>query len=141
MAHSTLTRFHSKYTKDPYGCWLWNTTKDRGWYGQFWFEGRRLGAHRVSYILFKGPIPDGYFVCHSCDVPACCNPDHLFLGTHQENMRDMRLKKRAHKSRFTDAEIDFICHSPLPQTELGKMLGVSQQMISLIRNKKREQTV
>ncbi len=56
--------------------------------------GRRTSPHRVAYALAYGPIPDGMFVCHRCDVPICINPAHLFLGTHDENMADMVAKKR-----------------------------------------------
>lgn len=70
------------------GCWLWPV---KSGYGVF--KGKR--AHRLSYEAFVGPIPDGLFVCHKCDVPACCNPDHLFVGTALDNSRDMVAKGRA----------------------------------------------
>jgi len=53
-------------------------------------------AHRVAYELFKGPIPPGLFICHSCDNPGCCNPNHLFIGTQQDNVQDMRNKNRGY---------------------------------------------
>ena len=64
-------------------------------YGVFYIGSRKsIGAHRYAWSLANGPIPDGMFVCHKCDNPPCCNPDHLFIGTHDDNMRDMAKKGR-----------------------------------------------
>src|SRR5574341_1528919 len=73
-------------------CWFWLTGS--GTYGWFSFEGKALGAHRMSWILAHGPIPKGMCVLHHCDIPRCVRPDHLFLGTHSDNMRDMWAKGR-----------------------------------------------
>ena len=75
------------------GGWMW-TGGARGKYGQSSRLGKSLSAHRHSWILHYGPIPDGLFVLHKCDVPRCVRPDHLFLGTHQKNMDDMYAKGR-----------------------------------------------
>ena len=64
-------------------------------YGTVWFEKRRQQAHRVAWIKAYGPIPQGLHVLHKCDVKACVNPEHLFLGTHKDNMHDMKVKGRA----------------------------------------------
>jgi hypothetical protein len=74
------------------GCWLWSGS--HGQHGRVSFDGAMIGTHRLSYEAFKGPIPDGLWVLHKCDVPACCNPDHLFVGTHQENVQDAVSKGR-----------------------------------------------
>jgi hypothetical protein len=85
-----------------YACWPWIGTMCRAGYGRFSIQGkrrehkrkRRANAHRISFSLARGPVPAELFVCHRCDNPPCCNPAHLFLGTHTENMRDMYAKGR-----------------------------------------------
>lgn len=91
---SDLERFHSKYKEAvDTGCWVWKTDCVHG-YGSFWLQGKVYRAHRASYMLFSGVIPLGMNVLHTCDNPSCVNPQHLFLGTQQDNMTDKRLKGR-----------------------------------------------
>lgn len=97
-------RFWSK-VEITSGCWLWTGStngSDPKWqYGQFFHGRSRAQAHRVAWVLARGPIPDGYFVCHSCDVTRCVRPDHLFLGTPSDNMWDASLKGRQRGQQFT----------------------------------------
>jgi len=98
-----LERFKSKLSEPTEtGCLLWTASKSNRGYGVFsdgW--GKTISAHRFAYQLAKGSIPAGMVVCHSCDNPACCNPDHLWLGTRSDNQRDMVAKGRDAKTRKT----------------------------------------
>jgi hypothetical protein len=93
-----LERFRKKYIVNPdTGCWNWIGSKvpPLG-YGQFYVEGKLTRAHRFSYKTFVGD-PGLFYVLHSCDNAPCVNPEHLFLGTQQDNMTDKRLKGRQPK--------------------------------------------
>ncbi len=75
-------------------CWLWTGCIGKWGYGNFRLINKTVLAHRLSWMLHNGEIPNEMFVCHSCDNPACVNPDHLWIGTHQDNIDDMMEKGR-----------------------------------------------
>lgn len=90
-----LECFWDKVLPEPNsGCWLWTGATHHSGHGIFSVNHRTLGAHRWAWIHYRGPIPDGLYVCHKCDVPPCVNPDHLFLGTQLDNLQDMAAKGR-----------------------------------------------
>jgi hypothetical protein len=87
-------KFWNKVAKSE-SCWFWTGCKNKDGYGKIKVEGSTKQAHRVSYNLHVGEIPTGVLVLHRCDVPSCVNPDHLFLGTHQDNADDREAKGRS----------------------------------------------
>lgn len=113
--YTTEQRFHLSYEKVG-DCWIWIAALERWGYGQLRVDDVLTLSHRYSYQIHKGRIPKGLFVLHTCDTPACVNPNHLFLGTHQDNMNDMKRKGRARTcdqpkgesspvSKLTNAEV------------------------------------
>jgi len=91
------------------GCWEWTACVDSTGYGVIRYLGAGRKAHRVAYETMVAAIPKGMCVCHRCDNPRCCNPAHLFLGTHADNMRDMTAKGRHVptycRAKLTEAQV------------------------------------
>lgn len=142
--------FNLKVDKNqPSGCWIWTGSIGQNGYGKFSFLSKTWLPHRVSWLLFKGSIPKKQFLCHKCDNPKCVNPDHLFLGTHKENMYDMIKKGRKHinpifkmssekslNAKLTNEQAIFIRKSTLKNVELAKMFNVTPPTIGSVRNGK-----
>lgn len=130
-------RFFEKIVWGMSPCWYWCGTIHKLGYGLFSAMGESK-AHRVSWILHNGPIPDGLMVLHKCDVRCCVRPDHLFLGTQTDNMRDMMVKGRGktnpqygednHFSKLTTADVAEMrrirAETGMPYWKLAEMFGV-----------------
>lgn len=105
MNNKQIARFFAKTIPEPNsGCLLWLGSHNWQGYGMVCVKTVGCGmsyAHRIAWLMRHGPIPDGLFVCHTCDVRCCVNPDHLYLGTHADNMRDMARRKRTAAGRRT----------------------------------------
>lgn len=120
------------------GCILWAGHLNRG-YGTLEWLGVRLLAHRAAWICARGPIPDGLCVCHTCDVPACINPDHLFLGTPAENAADMVAKERQlrgtkhNRVKLTEQQVREIRASTLSGTKTAAQYGIGSSQVYRIR--------
>lgn len=90
-------RFWKLIDQSREGCWEWQGRCDKDGYGIApgkYSNKPERSSHRMSFHFSYGPIPDGMLVCHSCDNPPCCNPEHLFLGTHADNQKDSAAKNR-----------------------------------------------
>ena len=125
------------------GCWLWMGAVDRSGYGRFNLASGTRKAHRLSYESFVGPITGGLFVLHRCDTPLCVNPEHLFLGTTADNMKDMIAKgrspagERSGRAKLTAAQVAEIRASTLRHSELALVYPVSAATICDIRRGQR----
>ncbi len=138
-------------SSNPNGCWAWQRGKTTAGYGVFYMCGKEHHyAHIFAYEQTSGlPVPKkmGLEVCHTCDNPICCNPAHLFLGTHADNMRDMVAKGRKRvcsgernpSAKLTELAVLSILQmhasGEYKQSELALKFGVSQFVISKIVNR------
>lgn len=116
------SRFTAAIKKTDDGCWMWSVPSDR--YGTIRVDGRTVKAHRYSWELAHGAIPSGMSVLHKCDRPLCVNPDHLFLGSQRDNVRDM-----ASKGRGWFRSIELANGSRMSLTEICEWMGVSVGMV------------
>lgn len=138
-------RFWAKVDRrGPNECWLWTASKDRHGYGTLQLDGKPRKAHRLSWILSNGPVPEGLCVCHSCDVRLCVNPSHLWAGSNKANTDDMIAKGRhgtvrgeaAPWSKLTEsAIIDIRNHNGESQRSKATRHGISQTMVSKIQRR------
>jgi len=123
-------------------CWEWSAAKNCGGYGVFWRNGRMELAHRVSWEIHIGPIPDGMCACHNCDNPCCVNPNHLFLGTKADNNSDKDAKGRRRdavgdnngQSKLKNPEAIDIYNSRESTALLSEKYGISEVSVRNIRS-------
>jgi len=139
-------RFEPKMIPEPNsGCWLWVGGQQKSGYGAFRFLNKQCCAHRVSWTLYRGEIPDGLCVLHKCDNRQCVNPDHLFLGTLKDNMQDMARKGRAPNpiwargenngggGKLTESNVREIRTAHGLHREIAETFGVSRPLVSAIK--------
>jgi len=123
--------------------WLWTAGINSQGYGMFWFRSRMWLAHRASWELFCGPIPNGLKVLHECDTPLCTAPRHLFLGTQRDNVLDMFRKGRANTPRgerhpnavLTEETVRALRADPRGTVAAGEAFGVSKSLVSVVRRR------
>lgn len=129
------------------GCWNWVGTtvgSKTHRYGHFRLDGKLILAHRASWLLHGGEIPNGLHVLHRCDNPLCVNPKHLFVGTRSDNMMDMTAKGRHpyplgethHRAKLTNDEVRAIRASVQSHNQLARAYGVTKRTIINVRQRK-----
>ena len=147
--------FFKKQLAKPSGCVEWIGSKNNHGYGCFWANGKVRKAHRVSYAIAFGEEPKDLCILHRCDNPSCVNPEHLFAGTHTDNMRDMYAKRRKEtpknfissgkrnkngnknpNSLLTWSQVHLIRASSETAKEAGIRFGVTAENVRLIRANK-----
>jgi predicted DNA-binding protein YlxM (UPF0122 family) len=137
-------KFDLLYTINNTGCWIWSHQLDsKNQYGIFKIAGTMIGAHRISFEIYKGKIPPNMLVCHSCDVMQCVNPDHLWIGTKKDNAMDASFKglltnSQDKRSKLTehDAITILSLRHKFSQNELAKKYSVSAGCIQSIMDRK-----
>lgn len=147
------TRFWMRVHRgdDPAACWLWTGSTDSSGYGNFRVAQRATRTHRYSWELHRGPIPDGLQVLHHCDVRRCVNPDHLFLGTNDDNVADKVAKgrnvsfsgSRNGSARLTEDQVASIrqAYQPGLAKVLARQYGVSDQTVLNIVHRRKWRSV
>jgi hypothetical protein len=117
----------------PEACWPWTGCHNGYGYGVLSVNNRMKGAHRLAYEAAKGPIPKGLSVCHTCDNPPCCNPAHLFVGSHKDNGLDMARKERGARNKLTGEQAKAIRADPRTTKEIAPDYGVHWSNIAAIK--------
>ena len=148
LPSSITTRFWNKVIKQDNGCWIWTAYTNSDGYGKFKIGKRTCNAHRMAWMLCCGSIPKGMLVLHHCDNPPCVNPDHLYLGTDADNVRDRDNRNRIQHARgiaqgshkLTDEQVLEIRmlynDGKYSECDIADKFGVSQSTIGCIINYK-----
>lgn len=146
MGKSLKERFEKYFEKTPNSCWIWTGAILKRGYGQQKTGEKNKRAHRISWELYRGKIPTGMNVCHKCDTPLCVNPDHLFIGTQLDNIRDCIKKNRnakapngeEHKnSKLKEKDVrNILKDKRLSLSKIAKEYGVHRKTIEYIKNGK-----
>lgn len=134
---SIMGRFMDKVEKTE-NCWIWKGAHGKD-YGKMTVEKRHKDSHRMAYELFKGPIPEGMWVLHTCDNRLCVNPNHLWLGTQKDNLHDMYSKRRAAKgisqwNKYSNKLIVEMRSSGLTARQLSEKYGIDQNYAKRVLN-------
>lgn len=136
--HGPVEERFWRYVSKGEACWLWTGNKAPNGYGRIQSAGRgspHLAAHRISYEMHHGPIPEGMVVMHACDTPACVNPAHLSVGTYRDNTADMAKKgRRRGRIILTPQQVADIRASNEPARVVAPRYGVSKSAIWAARN-------
>ena len=141
LSEKELERFMSKVDKTG-SCWLWTACVGNHGYGCFSLNNKTKTAHKLAYVQYTGEVPEGLFVLHECDNRKCVNPDHLFLGTNQDNVDDMLNKNRSLKgSDHSQAKLNnnqvlgiIKLSQHIPRKELADIYKVGVRVIGDILN-------
>lgn len=120
------------------GCWLWDGSINSDGYGNIGRNKITQKAHRYVFEKTFGKLEKGLCVCHKCDVPSCVNPDHLFAGTHTDNMRDRAKKGKNNFMKLSINEFKEIIADNRMQSVIAKEYGVSRSLVSMIKSGKLE---
>jgi hypothetical protein len=130
-------------------CWEWVGARDLAGYGYFGYDGKCIRAQKAAYLIYVGDFPVGLFALHTCDWPSCVNPDHIFPGTHQDNMADKKIKGRAkgqkkgsgHSlAKLKEEDIHKIFELNKQgqlNTEIAKIFNIDPSNVQLILSRKR----
>lgn len=145
LRKSLWDRLHEKLEPNSNGCWLWTASVKEYGYGIIGLGRRGQGTaktHRVAWELYNGPIPEGLCILHKCDVPRCCNPDHLYAGTLKQNAQDtvnrgrnFRPNNRAERSsssKLTIDQVNDIRKKEMTQIKYAKKYNVSRSCVAEI---------
>lgn len=145
---STPEKFLSKCRNSENGCIEWIGYRQKDGYGQLIYQGKQELAHRLAYRLSIGVIPHEMCICHKCDNPSCCNPDHLFIGTQLDNIADRVAKGRNGcrkgetngRAKLTESMVleirEKLSSGSMTKAAIGRKYGVSEVLIGMIARRK-----